>query len=109
MTKEDINHLVLWIQEKKELTEFRDRLNRCNKVTLLKTTATEITFIITSYTKMFQSPYDLTDIQIAKLWAFLDQEIKHLDGLIQAADPLDREFAEDIINGNVGKSTIGLK
>lgn len=109
MTKEDINHLVLWLQEKKELTEFRDRLKRCSETTLLKTTATEITFIITSRTKMFKEPYILTDIQLAKLWAFLDQEIKYIDSLIEAADPGDREFAEDIINGNVGKSTIGLK
>lgn len=109
MTKENINSLVFWLQEKKELTEFRDRLNTCSETTLLKITTTTISFIITSRTHMFKNPYILTDIQLAKLWAFLDQEIKHIDSLIETADPGDREFAEDIINGNIGKGTIGLK
>lgn len=109
MTKKDINNLVLWIQEKKELKEFRDHLNWCSEATLLKITASTISFIITSRTKMFKEPYILTDIQLAKLWAFLDQEIKHLDSLIEAVDPEDREFAEDIINGKVGKASISLK
>lgn len=108
MTKKNINNLVLWIQEKKELIAFRDYLNRCSEATLLKTTASTISFIIICKTKMFKEPHILTDIQLAKLWAFLDQEIKHLDSLIEAVDPEDREFAEDIINGNVGKTTIGL-
>lgn len=109
MTKKDINNLVLWIQEKKELKEFRDHLNWCSEATLLKKiTASTISFIITSRTKTFKNPYILTDIQLANLLAFLDQEIKHLDSLIEAVDPEDREFAEDIINGNVGKTTIGL-
>lgn len=48
----------------------------------------------------------ITDIQKAKLWAFLDAEIKHLNGLINGADQEDREIAEAIYKGDIGKDVI---
>lgn len=106
MDKRELNQLVFWMKERDELTEFRDKLNRSSESKLNVITVKDYSFIVWSKTKMFKDEYSLTDIQSAKLWAFLDAEIKHLNGLINGADAEDKEIAEAIYKGDIGKDVI---
>lgn len=102
MDKKELNQLVFWIKERDELKKFRDEVNNCGEAILKR----EPKFVLISKTRSFKKEYGMTDIQITKLWAFLDSEIKHLNGLINGADQEDREIAEAIYNGDIGKDVI---
>lgn len=104
MTKHDLDLLVFWYQERKELEKFRNMLNYSAESKLIKTEK-PIWSVITG--KSYKQEFLLTDIQRTKLWAFLDAEVKHLDSLIKSADEDDRAIAEDIFNGNIGKKALG--
>lgn len=101
MNKKELNQLVFWIKERDELKKFRDEVNNCGEAILKR----ETKFVLTSKMR-FKKEYGMTDIQITKLWAFLDAEIKHLNGLINGADQEDREIAEAIYKGDIGKDAI---
>lgn len=102
MDKRELNQLVFWMKERDELTKFRNEVNHCDSTILKKTTH----FGVIPPFKSFQKEFTLTDIQMTKLWAFLDAEIKHLNGLINEADQEDREIAEAIYKGDIGKDVI---
>ena len=102
MDKKELNQLVFWIKERDELKKFRDEVNNCGEAILKR----ETKFVVISKMRSFKKEYGLTDIQITKLWAFLDAEIKHLTGLINGADQEDREIAEAIYKGDIGKDVI---
>ena len=102
MDKKELNQLVFWIKERDELTKFRNEVNNRGEVILKR----ETKFVMISKMRSFKKEYGMTDIQITKLWAFLDAEIKHLNGLINGADQEDREIAEAIYKGDIGKDAI---
>lgn len=108
MTKHELDQLVFWYQEREELKSFRDSLSYCESANLLTKTTTEWSVIV-KVTRTAKREHELTDIQRTKLWAFLDADIKHLDGLINGADPENREIAESVLKGNVGKVALGFK
>ena len=102
MDKKELNQLVFWMKEREELTKFRNDVNNCGEIVFKR----EPKFVVISKMRSFKKEYGLTDIQIANLWAFLDAEIKHLNGLINGADQEDREIAEAIYRGDIGKDVI---
>lgn len=109
MTKHELDQLVFWFQERQELTKFRDSLNYCSEAGLITTTIKTWSILIASRSYSFKDEYKLTEIQRIKLWAFLNEEINHLDNLISNAGAEDRDIAESVFKGNVGKVALGIE
>ncbi len=104
MDKHEVNRLLFCMKERDELTAFRNDLNRAKETVLMKEQT--IKFRALSEYCSFKKEHTLTDIQMTKLWAFLDQEVKRLEHHIDNADSEEREIAEAIYSGELSKDAL---
>jgi len=104
MDKHEVNRLLFCMKEHDELKAFRDDLNNASGTILLKEQTSK--FILMTRFCSFKHEYQLTDIQMTKLWAFLDTEVKHLEHHLANADPEEKEIAEAIYSGEISKDAL---
>lgn len=104
MNKHEVNRLLFCMKERDELKSFREDLNFAKETLLLKEQTCK--FGIISQYCSFKKEHKLTDIQMTKLWAFLDKEVKYLESHITSADQEEKEIAEAIYSGEISKDAL---
>lgn len=104
MNKHEVNRLLFCMKERDELKAFRDDLNNAKETLLLK--EQQCKFIAISKYCTFKNEHQLTDIQMTKLWAFLDNEVKYLEYHIANAELEEKEIAEAIYSGEISKDAL---
>lgn len=106
MNKRELNQIIFWMQELEELQSFKNMLNTCSGARLL--IHANISFLLKSPSNVYTKEYELTDIQQVALYDYLMEKIKHVNGLLESADPESKELAKDILSSKVGKDALGI-
>lgn len=104
MDKHEVNRLLFCMKERDELKAFRDDLNNAKETLILKEQTSK--FKVISKFCTFKKEHTLTDIQMTKLWAFLDNEVKYLEHHLANAEPEEKEIAEAIYSGEISKDAL---